>query len=149
MVGDQLGHYEAAYFPAAFGIKIYSRPSVAVDVLFAAVDARAPELAASIAKALPDVSSGEPDKVLESLGERIPELTPSIRADLADSMANQARPVAYIDTSRPAKETIRAGKITISGPVEEMRQRVQVQGDVGGGWTIRIESDTEPRRTYP
>ena len=148
MVGDQLAQV-AAYFATAFGIRTFGRPSMAVDVLFAAIDSVAPELAAPIARALPAVPSGEPDKVLESLGERVPELRANVQSDLAEVLANQARPVAYIDTSRPAKETIRAGKITISGPVEEMRQRVHVQGEAGDGWTIRIDSDTEPRRTYP
>jgi hypothetical protein len=148
MVGDQLIQV-AAYFAAAFGIKTYSRPSASVDVLFTAINSIAPGLALPIAKALPTVQPGEPDRVLESLAEKIADLTPNVQANLVEALANQARPVAYIDTSRPARETIKAGKIIISGPVEEMRQRVQIDGDAGAGWIISVDSDDEPWRTSP
>jgi hypothetical protein len=152
MVGDQLGQ-DSAYFPEAFAIRVYARPATAVADLFAVLDKVAPKLAAPVAAALPAVSSGDPTTVLAALGEKIPELTPGIQSRIVDTLENQARPVARIDTSRPATETIRAGDIKITGPVQEMRRQVRIvqQADAleTGGWTVIIDSLRQPRRTHP
>jgi hypothetical protein len=88
--------------------------------------------------------------VLGSLGREIPALTPGLQARVADALANQPRPVAHINTGRPATETIRAGEIRITGPVSEMRQRVRIErneGTLAESWTITIDSPSEPRST--
>lgn len=152
MVGDQLGQ-DAAYFPEAFAIKIYARPTSAVADLFAALDEVAPKLAAPVATALPAVSSGDATTVLAALGEKVPELTPGIQATVVDALENQTRPVAHIDTSRAASETIRAGEIKITGPISQMRQYVRIEEKGSApdseGWTILIDSLRQPRRTHP
>lgn len=74
VVGDRLGQ-DAAYFPAAFGIQIYARPSESVGELFDAIEMVSPELAGPTAAALWSVDPGEPEAVLASLGAQIPELT--------------------------------------------------------------------------
>jgi hypothetical protein len=152
MVGDQLGQ-EAAYFPEAFGIKIYARPLQGVPDLFAALDQIAPRLAAPVADALPAVPSGEPAAVLAELGEKVPELTPGIQANVAELLEHQGRPIAHIDTSRLATETIKVGDIKITGPVSQMRQNVRIEQSLdelqGERWTVIIDSRDEPRRTHP
>jgi hypothetical protein len=149
MIGDQLGQ-DARYFPEAFAIKVYARPTEAVAGLITALDDVAPELVASVATALPGVASGDAPDVLGSLGREIPEFTPGLQAEVADALANQARPVAHIDTSRPATETIRAGEIRITGPVSEMRKRVRIErneGTLAESWAITIDSPSEPWST--
>lgn len=149
MVGDQLG-YDAAYFPVAFGIRAYGRVSTAVPDLLAAVVKVYPALAAPVANVLPDVPSGEPREVLAALGEKLPELTDAMQAEVAETLATLRRPVGYIDTSRPATETIKVGTITISGPITQMRQLVRIEPSVvGARWTVTIDSDREPNRTHP
>jgi hypothetical protein len=152
MVGDQLGQ-EAAYFPAAFGIKIYARPTHATADLFTALDRIAPKLAAPVAAALPSVHSGEPSEVLAELGEKVPEFSPGIQASVAEALESQTRPVAHIDTSSPVTETIRVGAIKISGPISQMRQYVRIEQRHNElqdeSWTVIIDSHAEPHRTHP
>jgi hypothetical protein len=152
MVGDQLGQ-DANYFPEAFGIKIFARPSNAVADLFTVLDQVVPKLAGPVAEALPDVPSGDPKTVLSALEGKVPELTPGIQATVVEALESQTRPVASIDTSRTATQTIKVGGIKITGPVSEMGQRVSWQRKSPGpddeGWTIFIDSLDEPRRTHP
>lgn len=151
MIGDQLGQ-DAAYFPEAFAIKIYARPATAVSDLFTAIDDVAPNLAVPVAMALPKVSPGDPTVVLAALGAKVPEFTPGIQTRVANALASQARPVAHIDTTRLATETIKAGEIKITGPVAQMRQNVRIEqnenGPDIGGWTVTVDSPTEPQRTH-
>jgi len=149
MIGDQLGQ-DARYFPEAFAIKVFARPTEAVAGLITAIDEIAPALVTPVAAALPGVAAGDAPDVLGSLGREIPELTASLQAEIADTLAKQPRPVAHIDTGRPATETIRAGEIRITGPVAEMRQRVRIEqneGTAAESWTITIDSQSEPRST--
>lgn len=148
MVGDQLTH-ESAYFPAAFGIRIYGRPAAAVAQLLAAVDEIDPALAEPVARALPAVESGEPEAVLDGLTAIVPELSETVAADIAENLSLRARPVGYIDTTRPATETIKIGGITISGPVADMRARVQISQQHDDRWLVAVDSQDEPRRTHP
>jgi hypothetical protein len=149
MIGDQLGQ-DARYFPEAFAIKVFARPTEAVTGLITALDDVAPKLVTSVAIALPRVAAGDVPDVLGSLGREIPEFTPGLQAEVADALANQPRPVAHIDTGRPVTETIRAGGIRITGPVSEMRGRVRIErneGTVADSWTITIDSPNEPQST--
>ena len=150
MIGDQLGQ-DAAYFPKAFDIQVYARPAAAASELLAAIEAVSPELVAPTAAALPSVPSDDTETVLAKLGQKVPELTPGIQADVAEALARQTRPVARIDTSRVTKETITAGDIKITGPVSQMRRYVQVEkGEAIASeqWTITVTSPREPKRTY-
>jgi len=148
LVGDQLNH-EAAYFPAAFGIMIYGRPAGAVAELLTVIDAIEPGLAESIARALPGVRSGEPQDVLAGLAQSVHELTDSIQADILEGLAQRPRPIGYIDTTRPATETIKAGPITITGPVPDMRKYVRISRRDEETWTVVVEAEDQPRRSHP
>jgi hypothetical protein len=150
LIGDQLWQ-DAAYFPAAFGISTFARPGAAVGDLMTALGEIAPGLTAPVARELPSVPSGPPAQVLSALGDRVPELTADTQAEIAAAMEQRARPARSIDTSKPARGTIRIGEITISGPVAELRDRVTIDSSEAAeaGWTITIESSGEPRWTYP
>lgn len=149
LVGDQLNH-EAAYFPAAFGIMIFGRPATAVAELLTAIDAIKPELAESVARALPAVRSGEPEDVLAGLAQSVAELTDSVQADILETLAQRPRPVGYIDTSRPATETIKAGQISITGPVADMRRYVRISRRPDEeAWTVVVAAEDKPRRSHP
>jgi hypothetical protein len=152
MVGDRLSQ-EASYFPDAFGIKIFSRPTAAVGDLLTALSDRSPDIVWRAAAALPHVAPGEPRTVLAELGQRIPELTEAVQADVAEALENRPKPVGYIDTSHPSTESIKVGNITISGPVAEMRRRVRVEqaGERQSHdeqWQVIIDADHWPHRTH-
>jgi hypothetical protein len=147
LVGDQLGQ-DTTYFPAAFGITTYARAASAVASVLTAVDTVDPDLAAPVAAELPSVPAGDPAAVLAALGDRIPGLTPDLQADVVYILENDPRPVAYIDTSKHATETITAGPIKIAGPVVEMRKHVRILRDADG-WIVRVDSSREPRTTHP
>jgi hypothetical protein len=151
MIGDQLGQ-DAAYFPKAFSIQVYQRPTTAISDLFTAIETVAPNLTIPVAEALPAVPTGAADTVLAALEQQVPGLTPDIRAEIADALGRQARPVAIIDTAREAKETIVAGDIKITGPVRQMRQRVRIdEGEDATGawqWVITVDSSIRPTRTH-
>jgi hypothetical protein len=79
----------------------------------------------------------------------VPDLTEIEAADIAEKLAHRARPIGYIDTTKPATETIRTGGITISGAVADMRARVGISRQEDGRWLVAIDSEDEPRRTHP
>jgi hypothetical protein len=154
MVGDQLAQ-DASYFPVAFGIRTFARASSSVSGLLTAVDKVDTDLTAPIAQALPSVAAGDASVVLAELAKHVPGLSPPVRTDVMHALEKQPRPVAQIDTSQRATETIKAGAITISGPVVEMRKHVHIDlgdsSDSGGSgsWVIRVESAHKPRRNHP
>jgi hypothetical protein len=150
MVGDRL-RQDAVYFPAAFGIQTFDRPSRAADALVAAVRRIAPNLVVPVAEELVRVRPGPPEVVLKELGERVSGLNAAVQADLVGELKNQDRPVGHIDTGRRVTETIRAGNITISGPVADMHRLVRISGPndpeltaKGRGWSVVVITDSEP-----
>ncbi len=143
LCGDRVTHI-ARYFPDAFGIQIFCRPSVATRAFFDAVEEFAEPLISEVAAAWPAVRPGSPREVLAELGQKVPDLTASLQADIAERLETAARPVARLDTTRTVKETCQAGEITISGPIDEMRRHVRVAARPGGGWRITVESVDRP-----
>ncbi|HEX6468178.1 MAG TPA: hypothetical protein VF069_03710 [Streptosporangiaceae bacterium] len=146
--GDRLAQ-AALYFPKAFDIRTFCRPSDATKAFFDALEECAGPVAAEVvpevAAAWPAVQPGSPDEVLAELAQKVPGLTASLRADIAERLRNAARPVARLDTRRTVKETYQAGAITVSGPIDEMRRRVR-RVPIGGGpgWQIIVDSPERP-----
>lgn len=143
LCGDRVAHM-ARYFPEAFDIQIYCRPSVAARAFFDAVEECAGSLISEVAAAWPAVRPGTPREVLAELGHKVPGLTATLRADIAERLETAPRPVARLDTARTVKETYQAGQITISGPIEEMRRHVRVAERPEGGWQISVDSTDRP-----
>lgn len=149
LTGDRLTGQDASYFPAAFGIQLYARPSESVGELLDAVEASVPELVAPVAAVLSSVSPGNPEEVLSELGKHIPELDGSRQADVAQRLARLKRPVGTIDTRRRSREQITIGEITISGPIDAMRQYARIeQFSDQSRWQVVVEGTVEPKRSH-
>jgi len=147
LTGDRLQH-DAAYFPRAFGIQPYARPSESVGQFLQAVEAVVPDLVASTAAALPSIAPGEPPKVLAALGQQLPELTAQRQADVAGLLENQPRPVGVISTRRPSRQTLKIGDITVSGPTSAMQQYARVQHVGAQHWQVIVDGDEQPTRNF-
>ncbi|MEV4898304.1 hypothetical protein AB0K48_54130 [Nonomuraea sp. NPDC055795] len=141
--GDQL-HTQAKYFPDALGIKVHPRPRAAMKAFFDIVWAVEPGLTAPVAEAITACTPGPVAQVLAELGDKVPECTSPVQAEIAERLAEQAMPVAELDPRREVRGTYRIGDITISGPIAEMGQRVQVSAEADGRWRLTIDSDVEP-----
>jgi hypothetical protein len=148
LTGDRLTGQDAIYFPKAFGIQLYARPSESVGELLDAVEATAPELVAPVAAALPSVPPGDPSDVLSELGNRIPELDGSCQADVAQRLGHLKRPVGIIDTKRRSREQVKIGDITISGPIEAMRRYTSIHHLGDRRWQVVVEGTVEPKRSH-
>jgi hypothetical protein len=144
LCGDRVTHI-ARYFPEAFDIQIFSRPTEAVRAFFDAVDAHAEgSLVAEVAEAWATVQPGPVRQVLNELGRKVPQLTSQLQADIAERLEVAPRPVADLDTARTVKETYNIGGITVSGPIDEMRRHVHRLEKPDGGWQLIIESTGRP-----
>lgn len=148
LTGDRLTGQDAIYFPTAFGIQLYARPSESVGELLDAVEATAPELVASVAAALPSVPPGNPKAVLSALGDYISELDGGRQADVAQRLERLKRPVGVIDTKRRSSERIKIGDITISGPVDTMRRYARIEQLGDRRWQVVVEGTVEPKRSH-
>jgi hypothetical protein len=148
LCGDRVTHI-ARYFPEAFHIQIFCRPSVAAKAFFDAVEEFAGPLISEVAAAWPTLRPGSPREVLAELGQKVPGLTATLRADIAERLETVARPVARLDTTRMVKETYQAGQITISGPLEEMRRHVRVAARPDDdGWQVTVDSAGRPAPSH-
>ena len=147
MVGDRLT-YEAAYFPRAFGIRIYARPSEATRELFKAIGEVAPELVGPVARHLSEQSPGEVGDVLRALADRVPGLTEEVRLHVVDQLAELPRPVGRVDTQGKYRQVLNVGAIQISGPVADMEHLISVDQTGDGRWQVTIEADDRPETSY-
>lgn len=148
LTGDRLAHRDAMYFPAAFGIQLYSRPSESVGELLDAVDAVAPNLTGHVAAALSSTESGDATSVLAAIGQQVPALDSGRQADVVERLQRLRRPVGTIDTKRQPIERIKIGDITVSGPIAAMRQHARIQQVEEHLWQVVIEGTTEPKRSH-
>ncbi|GAB3406391.1 nucleoid-associated protein [Flindersiella endophytica] len=147
MVGDRL-QYDAAYFPRAFGIQIYARPSEATRELFKAIGELAPDLLGPVAQHLSELSPGEVGDVLQALSDRVPGLTEDVRLRLLDQLANLTRPAGRIDTQGKYRQILNVGPIQVSGPVADMQDRITVTQTGDGRWRVTIDSAERPDTSY-
>jgi hypothetical protein len=138
----------AKYFPDAFGIRIFAKPSAATKMFFDAAQRLVPDLVAPIAQCWSDLQPGSVGDVISELGDAIPDLTPQLQEELIEALETAARPVLRLDTTRRVKEIYKAGGITISGPIEEMRQKVSVEHIATDLWQVVVRSDSEPKLSH-
>ncbi|MFI9556118.1 hypothetical protein [Nonomuraea endophytica] len=144
LCGDRLT-YQAGYFPQAFGIKIFSRPSAGTAALFAALEECAEDLPGKIAPVLNRVERGTPSEVLQGLGTLVPELNEERQHEVLSLMERAARPVILVDTTRGITSKILAGDITISGPTGVIDQ-IPIEQLPEGGWQVVIQTPEQPMR---
>jgi hypothetical protein len=138
----------ARYFPEAFGIRLFAKPSAATRTFFDIAQRLAPGLVTPIAESWPTLQPGTVRKVMGELGERIPEVTPELQEEMIGALEASPRPVIRLDTTRRVKESYKIGGITLDGPIEEMRRKVEVSRKPGGGWQITINSEDEPQLSH-
>lgn len=136
------------YFPDAFGIRIYAKPSAATKAFFDTAQTLASHLVAPIAQRWPTLQPGTVREVLAELSESLPELQPQIQEEMIEALESGARPVLRLDTARRVKETLKAGEVTVSGPIEAMRQYVATSRMESGKWQTVVSSDDEPKMTH-
>lgn len=147
LTGDRLTQ-DAMYFPGAFGIQLYARPSESVGEVLDAVEAVAPELAAPVAGALRSIPSGDAATVIAAVGNQVPELDASRQADIVERLEHRRRPVGLIDTRRQSTERIKIDEITISGPIDAMRQYARISELNDHRWQVVVEGTQRPTRSY-
>jgi hypothetical protein len=149
--GDKLAQ-AARYFPEAFEIRIFSRPSAATRAFFDAVDVHARGLTNQVAEIWPTLEPGPLRQVLAQIGTKLPEFTPQIQNRIERTLSTAARPVARLDTHREVTETYKAGDIRVSGPITAMRQLVTLvpptDRPLQPNWQIVVESHDEPVRVH-
>lgn len=142
--GDKLIQ-AARYFPEAFDIRLYSRPSASTRAFFDAVESHAGHLTAQVAEAWPTLQSGSPRRVVAELGSKVPEFTTSLQTTVAEALESATRPIATLDTQRDVTETYKAGDIRVSGPITAMRQNVHIQELRDRKmWQIVVDSTEKP-----
>jgi hypothetical protein len=132
------------YFPEAFGIRLFAKLTAATRAFFDVACETAEDYVARIAEAWPTLQSGPTREVLAQLGEKVPEVTPALQEEMAEVLETAPRPVIRLDTTRQVKETYLIGGIALSGPIDEMRQRVRISEKHDGGWQITIDSPDKP-----
>jgi hypothetical protein len=138
----------ARYFPESFGIRLFAKPSAATKTFFDIAHRLAPTYVASIADAWPTLEPGTTRDVLGELGEKIPDITPELQEEMIEALESSPRPVVRLDTTRRVKESYKIGGITLTGPIEEMRQKVGISQRPDGSWQIAIKSLEEPQPTH-
>jgi hypothetical protein len=149
--GDKLAQ-AARYFPEAFEIRIFSRPSASTRAFFDAVDMHADKLTGQVAEIWPTLEPGTPRHVLAEIGSKMPEFNSQIQDRIERTLSTAPRPVARLDTQREVTETYKAGDIRVSGPITAMRQLVTVveptDRALQPNWQIVVESHDEPKRIH-
>ena len=138
----------ARYFPEAFGIRLFAKPSAATKTFFDVAGQITPALMTRIAEVWPTLEPGFTRDVIGQLGDLVPGMTPQLQEDIIECLANSPRSVVRLDTTRRVKESYKIGGITLSGPIEEMRQNVEIVRQPEGGWRIALNSTEEPSPTY-
>jgi hypothetical protein len=134
----------ARYFPEAFGIRIFAKRAAATRAFFDIAYQIAEDHIPRIAEAWHTLQSGPTREVLAELGEKVPEITPGLQDEMVEALETAPRPVVRLDTTREVKETYKIGEITLSGPIDEIRQRVKMSQKPDGGWRITIDSPEKP-----
>jgi hypothetical protein len=87
-------------------------------------------------------------EVLAELSEALPALEPQLQEEMIETLEHAARPVLRLDTKRRVKETLKAGDITIAGPIEAMRQYVATTQVESGEWQTLVNSEEKPKTTH-
>lgn len=136
------------YFPEAFSIRLFAKPAGATRTFFDVAHVAAEKHMPQIVEAWATLQPGATREVLAELSEKVGEITPQLQEEIAEALETAPRPVVYLDTTRGLKEIYKIGGITLSGPIEEMRQKVQISQMDHGGWQITIDSPEEPQPAH-
>jgi hypothetical protein len=139
---------KARYFPTALGIRRFAAPAEAAKSFFDTAQRVAPALVAQIAAAWPKAEPDYTREVLARLGDEVCGLTAEIQEKIIEALEAYPEPVAWLDTQRKVRESYKFGGITVSGPIEEMRQRISVAPQPEGGWQVVLETPEQPKVSH-
>jgi hypothetical protein len=146
VVGDKLTK-DALYFPRAFGIRTEARVGDGTAELVSALNSRLPAITARVIDILPTVDETRPAEVLATISAQVPELTDALQSEVTTVLEQRPRPVRRINPKAPLRQILRAGLITIGGPVAAMRA-VSWRQQPDGQWRITIDVPEEPESEY-
>ncbi|MCW2890420.1 MAG: hypothetical protein JWL58_7282 [Streptosporangiaceae bacterium] len=145
--GDTLT-YQSRYFPEAFGIQVFARPSHGPSAFLKAVAQSDTQLAGPVAAALPQVKPGTLREVVGEIGEHVPAFDMGTQAGVIDALEHIPRPIAHLDTSKRVTAVIEQGDVTIKGPAPVIHEAVQLRERPDGTWEAVISFDREPKIIY-
>ncbi len=149
IIGDKLAD-TARYFPDALGIRQVQKAKPATLELVRAVASVDAAAVPALQQKLRDMAETS-DIPLEPVERVLEELElPSTQADeVRGILENQPRPVRTVDVRRPVSLTIEADNITVSGPAEDIDDKVEIAPQPDGSWHIIVTRIYEqPRRRY-
>lgn len=145
VVGDRLLD-TALYFLDALGIRQLERPKQAVIEILSVAREAIPERRDEVAAVMQRSAA----TTVEEFVEEIPDLDDEAKADFVSRATQRRRPIQDIDTgrARTLKKILRASGVTISGLVDAVEGRVEVNQKTEGGWRITIDVEDEPIIEY-
>jgi hypothetical protein len=147
LCGDTL-NYQASYFPEAFGIQVFARPSRGSPALLNTIAGSGAQLARQVAETMPQVEPGPLREVVKTLGEHIPAFDPETQTGIIGTLENSQRPITYVNTQNEITAVIEQGGIIIKGSATVIHQDVQLRPDSAGGWEAVVRFENEPKITY-
>lgn len=145
--GDTLNH-QARYFPEAFGIQVFARPSHGPSAILKAVAQHDHQLAGPVATALPKVRPGTPREVVTELGGLVPALDADTREGIIDALEQAPRPITRLDTAKQVTAVIEQDGIIIRGPAEVILREVKLRKTTEDSWEAVVRFDSRPEITY-
>lgn len=141
-------NYQSRYFPEAFGIQVFARPSRGSSGLLNAIARSDRHLAQQVAEALPQVTPGPLRDVVSKLGEHLPALDPETRTTIIDTLEKNRLPITHVNTQENVTAVIDQGGMIIRGPVTTFHDAVQIRQSQDGGWEAVVRFDKEPTIGY-
>ncbi|MEU5877911.1 hypothetical protein [Spirillospora sp. NPDC047279] len=145
--GDTLSQ-QAHYFPEAFGIQVYARPSQGPSALLTAVARHDSQLAGPVAAALSQVAPGPLRDVLTRLSTHVPGLDATAQREIIDTLEQLRRPIGYLQTGRAVTAVIEQGELLIKGPAALILHDVEIRQRPDGKWEAAMGFEHEPKISY-
>jgi hypothetical protein len=141
-------NYQSRYFPEAFGIQVFARPSRGSSGLLNAVALSDRHLAPQIAEALPQMAPGSLRDVVSELGKHLPALDSETRTTVIDTLERGRLPITYVNTQENVTAMIDQGGMIIKGSAAVFHDAVQIRQNEEGGWEAVVRFDMEPKISY-
>jgi hypothetical protein len=147
VIGDRQLSEAALFFLRTIDARQNADPGQATVQVVRAVYDIAPEKASAVAAALAATNTQVAPS--DFFDDNPDLLDTEERDEVVGRITTGQRPVRDIDPTRHALQVeLTADGILVRGRSEDIDRKVDVQRRQGGGWTIRIDVEEEPRRRY-
>ncbi|MDQ1359460.1 MAG: hypothetical protein QOG44_3833 [Acidimicrobiaceae bacterium] len=147
VVGDRQLSEAALFFLRTIDVRQNADPGQATVQVIRAVYEIAPEKAPGVAAAL--VATTTQVAPIDFFDDNPDLLDTEEREKVVGRLTTGQRPVRDIDPTRHALQVeLTADGILVRVRAEDIDRKVDVRPRQGGGWTIEIEVEEEPRRRY-